>query len=82
MYSPTTSAGFVNVGRKLCAASDSCFLGTTASSAVSCHASGAIVDTVIDMPSGKPNILQAGRAVVRNMGGADDHPSRLTDNEL
>ena len=51
-------------------------------SAVSCHTSGTIVESGIDMPSDKPNILQTGRTAVRHMGGADDHPSRLTDNEL
>ena len=48
-------------------------------SAVSCHTSGIIVEIAIDMPSDKPNTLQAGRTAVRHMGGADDHPSRLTN---
>ena len=51
-------------------------------SAVSCHTSGTIVEIGIDMLSDKPNILQTGRTAVRHMGGADDHPSRLTDTEL
>ena len=51
-------------------------------SAVPCHTSGTIVESGIDMPSDKPNILQTGRTAVRHMGRADDHPSRLTDTEL